>query len=74
MRTNIDIDDDLMARAFSASNKTTKREIVHEALELFVRLRAQEKIRALRGKVAFYEDYDHKAMRVGNHDDWDKRS
>lgn len=63
MRTNIDIDDDLMDRAMEASGKRTKRETVNEALELLVRLRAQEGIRALRGKIEWDDSYDYKEMR-----------
>ena len=51
MRTNIEIDDDLMAEAMRASGKRTKKETVEQALELLVRLRAQETLRELRGKV-----------------------
>lgn len=62
MRTNIDIDEELLAKAMSASGKRTKKETVHEALELFVRLRqGQKAIRALRGKIQWEGDLD--AMR-----------
>jgi Arc/MetJ family transcription regulator len=61
MRTNIDIDDDLMAEAMQASGKRTKKETVEEALELFVRMRAQQKLRSLRGKIEWEGDLD--AMR-----------
>lgn len=39
MRTNIEIDDDLMAKALELSNHTTKKAVVHAALEEFVTLR-----------------------------------
>ena len=51
MRTNIDIDDDLMAKAMAASEETTKKAVVESALRLMVRLKAQEGIKKLRGKV-----------------------
>ena len=41
MRTNIDIDDELMAEAMSASGLSTKRATVEEGLRLLVRLRRQ---------------------------------
>ena len=61
MRTNIVIDDRLMARAMRASGAATKREVVEEALKLLLRLKEQEKIRAWRGKLHWEGDLD--AMR-----------
>lgn len=51
MRTNIVIDDDLMAEAMKASGLTTKKEVVEQGLKLLVRLRQQQEIRKLRGRV-----------------------
>lgn len=51
MRTNIDIDDDLMAAAMRAGGFTTKKETVEEALRLLARRSAYEGVRALRGTV-----------------------
>ena len=50
MRTNIEIDDELMRKALRSSGKRTKRAVVEEGLELLVKTRAQAKIRRLRGK------------------------
>ena len=50
MRTNIDIDDDLMARAQKASGLATKKAAVEEGLRLLVRLKEQEEILKLAGK------------------------
>jgi len=50
MRTNIDIDDDLMRQAQRASGEPTKRAVVELALRLLVRTKAQAGIRRLRGK------------------------
>ena len=62
MRTNIDIDDRLMAQAMSASGKKTKRETVEEALNLLVRSRrSADAMRAIRGKIEWEGDLD--AMR-----------
>lgn len=63
MRTNIDINDDLMRSAMKAGQLKTKRETVEEALRLFIRIRRQTGIRALVGKVAFDPSFDHKALR-----------
>ncbi len=62
MRTNIVIDDELMADAMKASGAKTKREAVEEALRTMIRLRGQEEIRKLRGKIHWVGDLD--AMRT----------
>ena len=51
MRTNIDIDDELMAEALEASGRKTKKAAVEEGLRLLVRTRKQRAIRKLRGKL-----------------------
>jgi Arc/MetJ family transcription regulator len=58
MRTNIDIDDELMKKALKASGEKTKKGAVEAALRLLVRLKAQEGIRSLRGKVAWEGNLD----------------
>lgn len=63
MRTNIEIDDKLMKKAMKASGASTKRAVVEEALQLFVRIRGQERIRELRGKVKWEGDLE--TMRLG---------
>jgi Arc/MetJ family transcription regulator len=49
MRTNIVVDDDLMAEALKLSNIKTKRGVVEKALKLLVQVKRQEAIRKLRG-------------------------
>jgi len=49
MRTNIDIDDSLMAAATKATGLRTKREVVEEALRTVVRLKRQGGLRKLWG-------------------------
>lgn len=51
VRTNIVIDDKLMADALKASGVRTKREAVDLALRTLVRLKQQEKLRRFRGKL-----------------------
>jgi Arc/MetJ family transcription regulator len=63
MRTNIEIDDKVMAQAFSISTFKTKREIVEQALKEFVQNRTRKDLADLRGKISFAEDYDYKAAR-----------
>ncbi|RLA54418.1 MAG: type II toxin-antitoxin system VapB family antitoxin [Gammaproteobacteria bacterium] len=58
MRTNIVIDDDLMADALKASGLSTKREAVEQGLKLLVRQNQQQSIRKLRGKLKWEGDLD----------------
>ena len=50
MRTNIDIDDTLMAEAQRASGHTTKKQTVEHALRLLVKLRRQQDVASAFGK------------------------
>jgi Arc/MetJ family transcription regulator len=65
VRTNIVIDDELMARAGRVSGLTTKREIVERAILEFVERRERKDITELFGSVQFAEGYDYKALREG---------
>ncbi len=51
MRTNIEIDDQLMRQAMRGSQLRTKRAVVDAGLRLLVQTQAQTAIRRLRGKV-----------------------
>jgi Arc/MetJ family transcription regulator len=62
MRTNIVIDDELMNEAIALSGARSKREAVQQALEMFVRIRAQAGLKELRGKINWIGDLD--AMRT----------
>jgi Arc/MetJ family transcription regulator len=50
MRTNIDIDDRLIAQAKKASGQATKKATVEQALRLMIRLRRQQEVDAAFGK------------------------
>lgn len=50
MRTNIDIDDDLMKKAMKYSTLKTKKEIMHKALESFVKYQMRLNMLKLKGK------------------------
>ena len=62
MRTNIVIDDALMAETLEATGLKTKREAVELGLQTLLRLRRQQGIRQLRGKLAWEGDLD--ALRI----------
>ncbi len=51
MRTNIVIDDNLMAEALKLSDVKTKKGVVNKALKLLVQVQRQETIRKLKGKL-----------------------
>ena len=58
MRTNIVLDDALLAEAMRRTGLKTKRAVVEEALKTLVRLKRQEEIRKLRGKLHWEGDLD----------------
>lgn len=62
MRTNIEIDDQLMQDVLRLTGIKTKREAVELGLRQLLRLRQQEEIRRFRGKLAWEGDLD--AMRT----------
>ena len=61
MRTNIVIDDNLMASTLRVTGLKTKREAVELGLRTLLRLRQQEEIKGFRGKLNWQGDLD--AMR-----------
>ena len=63
MRTNIEIDDDLMRQAMRSSGATTKRAVVEQGLRMLIQVRGQRAIRQLRGKVKWTGDVS--ASRLG---------
>ena len=63
MRTNIDIDDNLMREAMRASGATTKRAVVEQGLRMLIDIRGQRAVRHLRGKVKWTGDLN--ASRLG---------
>jgi antitoxin ParD1/3/4 len=57
MRTNIEIDDELMAYVMAAGDFKTKREAVEEGLRMLKRKKAYAAIRDARGTL-FWDDYE----------------
>lgn len=58
MRTNIVMDDDLMAQALKAAGVKTKKEVVEQGLKLLIKRSKQQSIRSLRGKLSWEDDLD----------------
>ncbi len=63
MRTNIVLDDALVAEAQRLSRIKTKRQLIDQALREFVANRKRLDIRELAGSDLLEDDYDHKAGR-----------
>ncbi len=63
MRTNIELDDELMELAMKSSGERTKRAVVEAGLRLLVQIHGQTGIRKLRGKVPW--EGDLKQSRLG---------
>jgi len=62
MRTNIVIDDKLMAEAIKLSQLKTKKAVVESGLRLLIQIKKQERIKGLRGKLKW--DGDLEKMRL----------
>jgi Arc/MetJ family transcription regulator len=58
MRTNIVIDDTLMAEAMKVSALKTKKAVVESGLRLIIQVKKQERIKSLRGKLKWDDDLD----------------
>ena len=70
MRTNIEIDDKLMAELLESTGLKTKKAVVDAALRELRRKKGREALLALAGKVEFWPGYDPEEGE-GEHDDWD---
>jgi Arc/MetJ family transcription regulator len=62
MRTNIVIDDSLMAEALKLTGARTKREVVELGLKTLLKSARQVEVRRLRGKISWRGDLD--SMRI----------
>jgi len=55
VRTNVEIDDELMRDALRLTGLKTKRAAIEESLKMLVRVKRQMKILELAGKVEFWD-------------------
>ncbi|MGA2427995.1 MAG: type II toxin-antitoxin system VapB family antitoxin [Candidatus Acidiferrum sp.] len=62
MRTNIEIDDRLMAEAMRSCRCRTKRATVEAALRLLIQTKSQAGMRRLRGKVDWQGDLEESRL------------
>ena len=58
MRTNVVVDDDLMAAALKVSGLKTKKDAIEEGLRLLVQVRSQKEIKRFRGKLTWSGNLD----------------
>jgi Arc/MetJ family transcription regulator len=58
MRTNIEIDEELMSEALRLTGLKTKRAVVEAGLRILIRLKRQEDILHLAGKVQWKGNLD----------------
>lgn len=58
MRTNIVIDDELMANVLKLTGLRTKREAVELGLKTLIKLKQQEQIRRFKGRLPWQGDLD----------------
>lgn len=63
MRTNIELDSDLVREAQELSRIRTKRALVHQALVEFVANRKRLNLREIEGSNLLDPDYDYKTLR-----------
>lgn len=62
MRTNIEIDDQLVSKAMRSSGARTKKAVVEAGLRLLVKTHSQTAIRRLRGKVQWQGDLNESRL------------
>ena len=70
MRTNVVVDEELVAAALKSTGLKTKRAVIEEALRTLVRLKKQEQVRSLRGKLQWEGSLG--ALREGRFTDVDR--
>ena len=68
MRTNIDINDELLEEAFTVSNARSKKDLIHDALREYIRLKKRKDLTELAGTIKFFEGFDHKELRKTGND------
>ncbi len=58
MRTNIDIDDKLLKEAMKLAKLSSKKELIHYALDELIRMEKRKGLMTLRGKIKWEGDLD----------------
>lgn len=68
MRTNIELDDALVAEALKLTGAKTKREVIHLALQALIKKSKKKDLFELVGKIDLDPDFDHKKVRRSRYD------
>ena len=63
MRTTVDLDDELVAKAFALTGLRTKKALLHAALKQLIRAREKRDLAQLSGRIRFRDDFNHKDLR-----------
>jgi len=63
MRTNIVLDDKLLAEALKYTDLKTKKDVIHLALKELVDNHKKLSLLDLKGNISLSEDYDYKKLR-----------
>ena len=69
MRTNMNLDDNLVKEAFKYTNVTTKTDLINIVLKEFIENHRKKDLLELKGKVQFNQNYDYKKMRANKNND-----
>ncbi len=69
MRTNIDIDDDLMKEAIKLTKLKSKKEVVNKALQEIIKTEKINQLRSLRGKI----NWEGNLEEMRTYDKWNNR-
>lgn len=63
MRTNIDLNEDLLKQAFALTGLRTKKELVNFALAELIKTKKQRNLLNLAGEIEFTEDFSTDVVR-----------
>lgn len=63
MRIEMDLDDDLVAKAVRVSGITDLEELIREALRILIGQKGRKSLLDLEGKTEFAPGYDYKSLR-----------
>lgn len=64
MATNLQLDDNLIAKAVKLGKHRTKREAVTSALIDYIHYKEQDNVLELFGTINYFADYDYKGQRA----------
>ena len=67
MRTNIELDDELVEQAFALTGIRTKKELINFALAELVKSRSPKNLLDLAGEIEFAEGFDTDMVRINRY-------